>query len=196
MTTSLASQHATPGQPDVPADGSRRIANLRALFALVWAAGVFIAVGHRVPTAHSDVPTVAAALLASYPLIDVIASLVGATRTDTPSIVLRINATLSALAVAAIAIAAFGSDAGSTLVAFGSWAAVSGIIQFGVAVHRRRTQDRQIPMLISGGLSTVAGVMFIASSGSQDPHLSIVGGYMALGAVLYLLSANRGQTAR
>ena len=80
--------------------------------------------------------------------------------------------------------------------AFGAWAAVSGAIQFGVAVHRRRTQGHQIPMLISGALSTLAGVSFIASSGAHDPRLSIVGGYMALGAVLYLLSANRGQTER
>ena len=196
MPISAASLRAAPGQPDVAADVPRRIANVRALFALVWAAGVFIAVGHRVPTAHSDVPTVAAALLASYPLIDVIASLVGATRADASSIVLRVNAALSALAVAAIAITAFGSDAGSTLVAFGAWAAVSGAIQFGVAVHRRRTLGHQMPMLISGALSTLAGVSFIASSGSHDPHLSIVGGYMALGAVLYLLSANRGQTGR
>jgi hypothetical protein len=196
MTTLPASHRATLAQPDAPADVPRRIANVRALFALVWAAGVFIAVGHRVPTAQSDVPTVAAALLASYPLIDVIASLVGATRTDSSSIVLRINAALSTLAVAAVAATAFGSDAGSTLVAFGSWAAVSGAIQFGVAVDRRRTQGRQIPMLISGGLSTIAGVIFVASSGSHNPHLSFVGGYMALGAVLYLLSANRSQTAR
>jgi uncharacterized membrane protein HdeD (DUF308 family) len=196
MTASAASLRATPGQPDARADTPRRITNIRAVFALVWAAGVFIAVGDRVPTVGSDVPIVAAVLLASYPLIDVIASLVAAARADTSSIVLRVNAAVSALAVAAIAVTAFGSDAGSTLVAFGSWAAVSGAIQFGVAVHRRRTQDHQIPMLISGALSTLAGVSFVASSGSHNPHLSNVSGYMALGAVLYLLSANRRHVTR
>jgi hypothetical protein len=72
---------------------------------------------------------------------------------------------------------------------------VSGAIQFAVAVHLRRTEGRQLPMIVSGGLSTIAGLGFLASSGMDDAHLAGVGGYMALGAVLYLLSAHRSQTA-
>jgi uncharacterized membrane protein HdeD (DUF308 family) len=170
----------------------QRIAVVRALLALVWAAAVVIAVGDHVPTTDTDLPTAAALFLASYPLIDVIASLLASAFADTR--VLRINAAISALATVGIAIAAFGSDAGATLVAFGAWAAVSGAIQLGIAIHRRRTEGRQLPMIVSGGLSTVAGLSFIAASGDDKVHLAILSGYMAVGALLYLLWARRGQT--
>ena len=182
---------AVPVAPDVSRSwySPRRIAIVRAVLALVWAAALVIAVGHKVPSTSSDVPIAAAALLASYPAIDVVASIAAALGTDASGRVLRINAAISALAVAAIGATAFGADAGATLVAFGSWAAVSGAIQFGVAVHRRRTRGRQLPLIISGGLSTIVGIAFIAVSGKDHVHLTIVAGYMALGALLFLLSA-------
>jgi uncharacterized membrane protein HdeD (DUF308 family) len=148
---------------------------------------VVIAVGDKVPHTDSDLPTAVALLLASYPLIDVIASLLSSKFGDTR--VFRINAAISALAAVGIAIAAFGSDAAATLVAVGAWAAISGAIQFGVAVHRR-----QLPLIVSGALSTIAGVSFIAQSGSDDAHLATLAGYMALGALLFLLWARRRQT--
>jgi uncharacterized membrane protein HdeD (DUF308 family) len=85
----------------------------------------------------------------------------------------------------------FGSDAGATLASFGAWAAISGGIQLGVAIHRRRSRGGQLPMIVSGGLSTIAGLGFIAQSGGNDAHLTYIAGYMALGALLYLLSAPR-----
>ena len=170
----------------------QRIAVVRALLGLVWAAAVVVAVGDHVPTTNTDLPTAAALFLASYPLIDVIASLLASAFADTR--VLRINAAISALATVGIAIAAFGSDAGATLVAFGAWAAVSGAIQLGIAIHRRRAEGRQLPMIVSGGLSTVAGLSFIAASGDDKAHIATLGGYMAVGALLYLLWARRRQT--
>jgi uncharacterized membrane protein HdeD (DUF308 family) len=172
----------------------QRIAVVRAALGLVWAAALLIVVGDDVPTTSSDVPIAAAALLTTYPAIDVVASIAAALGTDASGRLLRINAALSALAVAAIGAAAFGSDAGVTLVAFGAWAAVSGAIQFAVAV-RRRAEGRQLPMIVSGGLSTIAGINFLAASGMDDAHLATVGGYMALGALLYLLWAHRNRIA-
>ena len=188
---------AVPVAPDASQsrDSPRRIAIVRAVLALVWAAALVIAVGDEVPSTSSDVPIAAAALLASYPAIDVVASIAGALGTDASARVLRINAAISALAVAAIGAAAFGSDAGATLAAFGAWAAVSGAIQLGVAAHLPRTEGRQLPMTVSGGLSTIAGLGFVASSGMDDAHLATLGGYMALGALLYLLWAHRSRTA-
>jgi hypothetical protein len=174
---------------------TRRIAIVRALLALVWAAALVIAVGDQVPSTSSDVPIAAAALLASYPAIDVVASIAAALGTNASGRVLRINAAISALAVAAIGARAFGADAGATLAAFGSWAALSGAIQFGVAVHRRRTKGHQLPLIISGGLSTIAGIAFLAGSGMDHAHLAMVAGYMALGALLFLLSAVLTPTA-
>jgi uncharacterized membrane protein HdeD (DUF308 family) len=169
----------------------QRIAAVRAVLALVWAAVLVLAIGDDVPTTHTDLPTAAALLLASYPLIDVIASLLGSTFADAR--VLRINAAVSALAVVWIAIAAFGSDAGATLVAFGAWAAVSGAIQLGIAIHRRRAEGRQLPMIVSGAVSTIAGLSFIATSGDDKAHLATLAGYMAVGALLILIWARRSQ---
>jgi uncharacterized membrane protein HdeD (DUF308 family) len=193
MSASLAANRDARDAP--PLRGvPQRIAVVRAALALVWAAALVIAVGDEVPSTSSDVPIAAAALLASYPAIDVVASIAGALRTEASPRVLRINAALSALAVAAIGAAAFGADAGATLAAFGAWAAVSGAIQFGAAV-RRRGEGRQLPMIVSGGLSTIAGISFLAASGMNDAHLATLGGYMALGALLYLLWAHRRRTA-
>jgi hypothetical protein len=46
-------------------------------------------------------------------------------------------------------------------------------------------------MLVSGGVSTIVGIAFIALSGRGHVHLTIVAGYMASGALLFLLSALR-----
>jgi uncharacterized membrane protein HdeD (DUF308 family) len=195
MSASLSAKRDlrdTPPSRGVP----QRIAVVRALLALVWAAALLVVVGDQVPSTSSDVPIAAAVLLATYPAIDVVASvaeaLLGA---DASGRRLRINGEISALGVVAVGAAAFGADAGVTLVAFGAWAAVSGAIQFGVAVRRRRAEGRQLPMIVSGGLSTIAGISFLTASGMDDAHLATVGGYMALGALLYLLWAHRNRIA-
>lgn len=175
--------------------GAPRITLVRALLALVWAAALVVAVGDDVTSTSSDVPTAAAALLASYPVIDVLASIVGARGTGSSGRALRINAAISTLAVAAIAATAFGVDAGAALAAFGAWAAVSGAIQLALAIRRHRAQGRQLPLIVSGGLSTIAGIAFIAGSGMDHAHLAMVAGYMALGALLFLLSAVLTPTA-
>jgi uncharacterized membrane protein HdeD (DUF308 family) len=191
LAANRASRDASPSR-DVP----RRIAIVRAVLALVWAAALVIAVGDRVPSTDSDVPIAAAALLASYPAIDVVASIAAALGADADGRVLRINAAISALAIVAVGATAFGADAGATLAAFGAWAAVSGALQLAVAVHRRRAEGRQLPMIISGGISTIAGFGFLAASGMDDAQLAGIGGYMALGALLFLLFAYRRRTAQ
>ena len=156
------------------------------MLALIWAAAVVVAIGDRVPTTDAAIPVAAAALLAAYPLIDVVASLASAYRRPDATL-LRVNATISTLAAVAVAATAFGADAAATLTAFGVWAVVSGAIQFVLALRG----TRQVPMLISGGLSTLAGLSFISAAGMHDAHLAVLGGYMAVGAVLYLVSTPR-----
>ena len=162
---------------------SQRIVIARAVLALIWAVAVVVAIGDRVPTTDAAIPVAAAALLAAYPLIDVIASLAAAHRRPDAT-ALRVSAAISALAAVGIAVTAFGADAAATLTAFGLWAVVSGAIQFVLALRGAR----QVPMLISGGLSTLAGISFISAAGMNDAHLAVLGGYMAVGAVLFLLS--------
>jgi len=188
---------AVPLQLDRAASGAevrvapRRIAVARALLALVWAAALALAVGDKVPNTDSDVPIAAALLLASYPLIDLISSLLSSTFGDAR--VLRLNAAIDALAVVAVGATAFGSDAGATMAAFGAWAVLSGAIQLALAMHRRREGSRQLPMIVSGGLSTVAGITFLAGAGMDEAKLTTLAGYMAVGALLYLLWASRSQ---
>lgn len=149
----------------------------RAVLALVWAAALVLAVGSDVPTTSTDLPFAAAAVLATYPLIDVVASLLTGR---------RLNAAVSTAAAVAIAVTAFGSDAGATLAAFGAWAIVSGALQLATALR-----PRQIPMIISGGLSALAGISFLSAAGMSTAHIATLAGYMAVGATLYLISATR-----
>ena len=193
MSTSFAANRFAPLGSS--SRGAPPIMLVRALLALVWAAALVAVVGGDVTSTSSDVPTGAAALLASYPVIDVLASIVGARGTGSSGRALRINAALSSSAIVAIVVTASASDVGAVLVAFGAWAAVSGAIQLALAIRRHRAQGRQLPLIVSGGLSTIAGIAFIAGSGMDHAHLAMVAGYMALGALLFLLSAVRTPTA-
>ncbi|UGQ14547.1 hypothetical protein LO772_13730 [Yinghuangia sp. ASG 101] len=72
---------------------------------------------------------------------------------------------------------------------FGVWALLSGAIQLGVAIRRRRAVGAQWPMVVSGGLSVLAGAAFAAMSASDDSGLSGIAGYSAFGAFWFLVSA-------
>jgi uncharacterized membrane protein HdeD (DUF308 family) len=170
-----------------PRDASR-VAPVRALFALVWAAALVAVAGGDATSTSSDISTGAAALIASYPVIDVLASIITGRGMGAAGRGLRINAALSSVAIVAIVVAAFASDTGAALVAFGAWAAVSGAIQLAGAVRHYRSQDGQLPLIVSGVVSTFAGIWFIAASGKDNVHLTMVAGYMAFGALLFLLS--------
>ena len=75
-----------------------------------------------------------------------------------------------------------------TLFVFGIWALLSGAIQLVVAIQRRRTVGAQWPMVISGGLSVLAGANFAFMSASATSSLSTVAGYSAFGAFWFLVS--------
>ena len=193
MPASLAANRFMPHVS--PFRDAPRIALVRALLALVWAAALVVVVGGEATSTSSDVPTGAAALIASYPVIDVLASIVSARGMGAAGRGLRINAALSSLAVAALVATAVASDTGAALVAFGAWAAVSGAIQLARAARHDRSQGRRLPLIVSGGVSTIVGISFISASGKSDVHLTMVAGYMAFGALLFLLSAVRTRSA-
>lgn len=155
----------------------------RAALALLWAVALVLAVGDRVPTTASEVPVAAALLLSAYPLIDAVSSFIEAR---------WVNGALSTLAAAGLAVATFAGDAGAALLVFGAWAVVSGGLQLALALRRRDGW----PMIISGGLSTLAGVSFLAASGQDDANLAMLAGYAAVGAVLYLVWAVRSGSFR
>ncbi|OLZ64231.1 hypothetical protein AV521_36215 [Streptomyces sp. IMTB 2501] len=167
--------------------GLRSLHLIRVAFSLIWVALVVTTSASLVST---DRPTViAAVLLVIYPLWDAIATLLKRRIAGTGPID-RVGATNVALGLATAAgmIAAAFFTIGTALLVFGIWALLSGAIQLVVAIRRRRTVGAQWPMVISGGLSVLAGASFTAMSASATSSLASVAGYSAFGAFWFLLS--------
>jgi uncharacterized membrane protein HdeD (DUF308 family) len=167
--------------------GLRSLYLIRVAFSLIWVALVVATSASLVST---DRPTViAAVLLVVYPLWDVIATLLERRMAGTGSTD-RFGTTNMAvgLATAAGMITAVFSTIGTTLLVFGVWALLSGAIQLVVAIRRRHTVGAQWPMIVSGGLSVLAGASFAAMSASATSSLSAVAGYSAFGAFWFLVS--------
>jgi hypothetical protein len=182
---SAVSTVAVPAHTTTPL---RRLYAARAAFALLWA-GAFAAVATPYGTA-------ALVLAVLYAGVDAAATLVdAATSGDRPTRLLQANVVVST--AAAVALAAVGTgDAGAVLLVWGLWAVAAGALQLGAGLARRRRLGGQLPVVLSGGLSVLAGLGFAASS-RGDGSLVGVAGYAALGGVFFLVSALRqGRGAR
>jgi len=187
-------QTAVPSSTTTPSttlSGLRSLYLIRVAFSLVWVALVTATSATLVST---DEPTVAAAvLLVVYPLWDAVATLAErrmatAAATGSTDRVGTLNMALGLAATAGMIIAVF-STVGTALLVFGVWALLSGAIQLVVAIRRRRIVGAQWPMVISGGLSVLAGASFAAMSSSATSTLSTLAGYSAFGAFWFLVSA-------
>ena len=168
-----------------PGQALRRLYFTRFAFALVWAVVLFF-------TAGSPSPFLTVWLLI-YPLFDagsVLFQLRSEGRAESSRIPEWLNVVLSVVAAVALAWTSTVSTS-SALVAWGAWAIVSGLLQLIVAILRRRTGG-QVPLMISGAVSVLAGSGF-AMQGIQGGGLglSAVGGYAILGGILFLISAIR-----
>ncbi|WP_328478467.1 hypothetical protein OHA21_19805 [Actinoplanes sp. NBC_00393] len=133
----------------------------------------------------------AVTLLVLYPLFDVAAAVIDARAsraTGSPTL-LYANIAVSSLAAAGLAVAAT-SGIPAVLRVWGAWAVVAGLIQLAVGVTRR-AMGGQWPMIISGGISTLAGASFIAGAAADDPTLTNAIGYAIPGAIFFLISAIR-----
>jgi uncharacterized membrane protein HdeD (DUF308 family) len=161
----------------------RRLYFARFAFAIVWAALLFLTKSHLGP--------VAVTLLVLYPLFDVGAAVVdvrssGATG---PARGLYVNIAISLLAAIGVAIAC-ASGVPAVLRVWGAWAIVAGLVQLIVGVGRRR-MGGQWPMILSGGISVLAGGSFIAGASASNPSQANVAGYAILGGIFFLVSAIR-----
>ena len=161
----------------------RRLYLVRFGFAIVWAV-LLVVTGPGLGFAQIT-------LLVLYPLFDVAAAVVDArsSRSTAPARGLYLNMAVSVLAGVALAFAAT-SDIAAVLRVWGAWAIVSGLIQLFVG-FKRRTLGGQWPMMLSGGISTIAGTSFILQAGLPNASLVNVAGYAALGALFFLVSALR-----
>ncbi|MFF1635230.1 DUF308 domain-containing protein [Leifsonia sp. NPDC058248] len=172
-----------------PTDVARALRTLylvRAAFSIVWVILV-LTLTFSVTVAGGLTPA-AAILLVVYPAWDFVATLwdlrvSGRSGSRLPQLV---NAGIDAVAVIAMVIALF-AGLQAAIVVFGAWALVSGAVQLTVAL-RRRSIGGQWPMLISGGLSVLAGLSFILMAGSPKAGIVTFAGYSAFGAVWYLVA--------
>ncbi|GIF23125.1 uncharacterized membrane protein HdeD (DUF308 family) [Actinoplanes tereljensis] len=167
----------------------RRLYFVRFAFALVWALVMIPLAKHLNP--------LTATLLVIYPLFDVAAALVDAraSRATGSPVLLYVNVAISSLAAVGLAVGA-ASGIPAVLRVWGAWAVVAGLVQLIVAVPRRR-MGGQWPMIISGGISVLAGGSFIASASADNPVLTNAVGYAIPGAIFFLIAAIRlGRTAK
>ncbi|WNV91290.1 hypothetical protein [Umezawaea sp. Da 62-37] len=155
-------------------------------FAVVWAGLVALTA--------SDLGVAAAVLLVVYPLFDVGAAVVDARSSRSRELVL--NIVISSLAALGLVFAATSGSIPATLRVWGAWAILSGIVQLVVALKRRKLGG-QWAMILSGGISTLAGASFIVMASQDGASLTSLAGYAAIGGVFFLVSAIRlGQAAR
>ena len=161
----------------------RRLYFVRFGFAVVWAVLLF--------ATKSELDPVSIALLVLYPLFDAAAAVVD-TRSSGgtgPARGLQVNIAISLLAAIGVALAC-ASGVPAVLRVWGAWAIVSGLVQLVVGAARR-TMGGQWPMILSGGISVLAGGSFIAGASASDPSLANIAGYAVLGGIFFLVSALR-----
>lgn len=161
----------------------RRLYFVRFGFALVWAVLLF--------TTKAELGALAVALLVVYPLFDVAAAVVDvrSSRATGAARALQVNIAISLLAAIGVAIAC-ASGVPAVLRVWGAWAVVSGLVQLVVGVGRRKLGG-QWPMILSGGISVLAGASFVVMASSASPSLANVAGYAVLGGIFFLVSALR-----
>ena len=162
---------------------------VRVLFSVVWVVLVFSLASSAL--SGSTPSLVAGILLVVYPVWDVIATFfdIRANRASTSKLPQYVNIVFGlAAAVAMIIVLPIGGLTPAIIV-FGVWAFVSGAVQLFLAIRRRRALGAQWPMIISGGLSVVAGIAFIIMASSPRTGLTTLAGYSAVGAFWYLVTA-------
>lgn len=167
----------------------RRLYFVRFAFAIVWALVMF--------TMTSEITPAGAALLVLYPLFDVGAAIYDAkvSRATGSPVLLYVNVAVSSVTAAGLAVAC-ASGIPAVLRVWGTWAVVAGLVQLIVAVPRRG-MGGQWAMILSGGISVLAGGSFIASATADGPSLGNAIGYAVPGALFFLVSALRlGRTAK
>jgi uncharacterized membrane protein HdeD (DUF308 family) len=167
----------TVASPAGTAQVLRRLYFARFGFAVVWAALLFLT--------RSELGLFATALLVLYPLFDVAAAVVDARSSRATG--LYVNIAISLLAAIGLAIA---GDIPAVLRVWGAWAIVAGLIQLVVGVSRRK-MGGQWPMILSGGISTLAGSSFIVMASGANPTFANLAGYATIGGVFFLVSALR-----
>jgi uncharacterized membrane protein HdeD (DUF308 family) len=175
-----------------PARSLRTLYFVRTAFSAVWVTLVFVLASTVATTTRPS--TVAVVLLTVYPAWDALATVfdIRATPTATSHLAQYLNIAFGAVAAVGIALVlgtATRSGLTPALIVFGVWASLSGAVQLILALLRRRPVGGQWPMIISGGLSVLAGISFVVTSGAPKTGLTTLAGYSTFGAFWYLVGA-------
>lgn len=179
---------ASPGISQTAA-ALRRLYFVRFAFAIVWAL-VTIATA-------KEIGPLAVTLFVLYPLFDVGAAIydLRSSRTTGSPALLYVNVVVSLVAAVGLGVAG-ASGIPAVLRVWGAWAIVAGLVQLVVGVTRRK-MGGQWPMIISGGISVLAGGSFIVGAAADHPSLTNAAGYAIPGAIFFLIAAIRlGRTAK
>ncbi|WP_101525675.1 hypothetical protein [Nocardioides houyundeii] len=181
----LTEAEAVTARP-APATSTSALRNLyaaRFVFAIAWAG--------LLATSASELNPFTVTLLVLYPLVDLGAAVYdlrssGATRQRVP---LLVNMALSLAAAIGLGVA-IDSGIPDVLRVWGAWAITAGVVQLVVAVQRRGLSG-QWPMILSGGISVLAGGSFVAMASDGNASLASLAGYATLGGIFFGVSAFR-----
>ncbi|HEY4268128.1 MAG TPA: DUF308 domain-containing protein [Galbitalea sp.] len=161
---------------------------VRAAFSVAWVALVFVLAS--TVTTGTKPSGAAIVLLTIYPLWDAAATVfdIRATPAAATHLPQYLNIAFGVVAGIGILVSTLNSLT-PALIVFGIWAFVSGAVQLFLGLRRRKPIGGQWPMIISGGLSVLAGISFVATSGAPKTGLTTLAGYSAFGAFWYLAGA-------
>lgn len=182
MTSSSATSPTTSASTF--SEALRRLYFIRFAFAIVWAGLVF-----ATSTMAGPVLTV---LLIVYPLFDAAAvfwQLRANPDSQRSKFAEWINVIVSVLVAIALGVASTISIA-TALTVWGAWAIGAGIPQLIAAIRNRRSGG-QVPQMLSGGISVLAGSGFLFQGLQGGGNIAGVAGYAILGAIFFLVSAIR-----
>jgi hypothetical protein len=182
MSVSITSPSLAPVQT---AQALRTLYFVRAAFSAVWVSLVLLFVRSS--------PTLTAVLLLLYPAWDVLATFgdLRANRgTGTTPLPQYVNIIIGSLTTLAVGLA-LRQDIPAVLIVFGVWAVLTGLIQLLLGLRRRRQLGGQWPMILSGGQSVLAGVLFVIQAHDPSKGVTNVAGYSAVGAIYFLIAALR-----
>lgn len=171
------------------ASALRRLYFLRAGFAVLWAIAL--------ATSGPALTGLTVTLLVLYPAFDLAAAVwdFRSSRAVRPAPALYINMGLSLVTAIGLAIAA-SSGAPAVTIVWGVWAITAGAVQLILAISRLRVGG-QWAMILSGGISVLAGAGFVMQGLGSNGSLTNLAGYAVLGGIFFLVSALRlGRAAK
>jgi len=175
--------HAQSAAPSSPTGWLKAYYFVRFSVSAAWVALAF--------TAGKSNPTLAAAMLISYPLWDAFANYADAQRNGGmgQNRAQLLNFVVSLVTAAAVVIA-LGKSMNAVLAVFGIWAIFAGLLQLATALRRWTAAGAQWAMVLSGAQSALAGIFFVNMAGSAaSVGITDIAPYAAFGAFYFFVSA-------